>query len=58
MEKEPSCSYLVRIEGRVQGVWYRGWTEQQAKKKGPFRMGEKPARWCSGSTSQRTRIWS
>ena len=33
MEKEPSCSYLVRIEGRVQGVWYRSWTEQQANKR-------------------------
>ncbi|MBK8176126.1 MAG: acylphosphatase [Rhodospirillales bacterium] len=21
---------LVRIEGRVQGVWYRGWTVQEA----------------------------
>lgn len=26
----------VRIYGRVQGVWYRGWTEQQANKFGLF----------------------
>ena len=25
---------LVRIEGRVQGVWYRGWTVQQAQLRG------------------------
>ncbi|MFO1154877.1 MAG: acylphosphatase [Rhodospirillales bacterium] len=24
----------VRIEGRVQGVWYRGWTVQQAVRRG------------------------
>ncbi|NJO55576.1 MAG: acylphosphatase [Rhodospirillales bacterium] len=24
----------VRIEGRVQGVWYRGWTVQQALSRG------------------------
>lgn len=24
----------VRIEGRVQGVWYRGWTVQQASARG------------------------
>jgi acylphosphatase len=24
----------VRIEGRVQGVWYRGWTVDQAKARG------------------------
>jgi acylphosphatase len=24
----------VRIEGRVQGVWYRAWTEQEARKRG------------------------
>lgn len=27
-------SVLVRIEGRVQGVWYRGWTVQQASRRG------------------------
>jgi acylphosphatase len=27
---------LVRIEGRVQGVWYRGWTLDQAVKRGLF----------------------
>ncbi len=26
----------VRVYGRVQGVWYRGWTEQQANKLGLF----------------------
>lgn len=25
---------LVRIEGRVQGVWYRGWTVQEATGRG------------------------
>jgi acylphosphatase len=24
----------VRIRGRVQGVWYRGWTEEQAARRG------------------------
>jgi acylphosphatase len=24
----------VRIEGRVQGVWFRGWTLQQARQRG------------------------
>ena len=24
----------VRIEGRVQGVWYRGWTVEQARARG------------------------
>ena len=24
----------VRIRGRVQGVWYRGWTEEQAELRG------------------------
>lgn len=27
-------SVQVRIEGRVQGVWYRGWTVQQATRRG------------------------
>jgi acylphosphatase len=25
---------LVRIEGRVQGVWFRGWTVQEAIRRG------------------------
>ena len=25
---------LVRIEGRVQGVWYRGWAVQEATRRG------------------------
>lgn len=24
----------VRIEGRVQGVWYRGWAQQEAERRG------------------------
>lgn len=27
-------SVLARIEGRVQGVWYRGWTVQEAQSRG------------------------
>jgi acylphosphatase len=27
---EAPRAVLVRIEGRVQGVWYRGWTVQEA----------------------------
>ncbi len=27
-------SVQVRIEGRVQGVWYRGWTVEQASRRG------------------------
>ena len=27
-------SVRVRIRGRVQGVWYRAWTEQEATKRG------------------------
>lgn len=27
-------SVRVRIEGRVQGVWYRGWTVEQAQGRG------------------------
>ncbi len=27
-------SLLVRIEGRVQGVWFRGWTVEQARLRG------------------------
>ena len=28
---EPTTTVEVRIEGRVQGVWFRGWTEGQAR---------------------------
>jgi len=28
-----SVSYLVRITGKVQGVWYRAWTKQEATKR-------------------------
>jgi acylphosphatase len=27
-------SVRVRIEGRVQGVWYRGWTVDEARRRG------------------------
>ena len=29
-EESETKAVLVRIEGRVQGVWYRGWTMQEA----------------------------
>lgn len=35
MSEAESCRTVqVRIEGRVQGVWYRGWTVQEAKIRG------------------------
>ena len=34
-EDKPAVKAVqVRIEGRVQGVWYRGWTVQQAVQRG------------------------
>lgn len=30
----PPVTIKVRIEGRVQGVWYRGWTVDQATARG------------------------
>lgn len=29
-----ACAVQVRIEGRVQGVWFRAWTVQEAKRRG------------------------
>lgn len=34
MDKKPVVTKMVRIEGRVQGVWYRGWTIDQATARG------------------------
>lgn len=31
---EGSLARRVRIRGRVQGVWFRGWTSEQAKSRG------------------------
>lgn len=33
-ESEKRRAVLVRIEGRVQGVWFRGWTMQEAIRRG------------------------
>ena len=33
-ETDPHRTVTVRIEGRVQGVYYRGWTEQTARSLG------------------------
>ena len=30
---EETATYLVRIDGRVQGVWYRAWTKEEATKR-------------------------
>ena len=30
----PPVTKKIRIEGRVQGVWYRGWTVDQARTRG------------------------
>tara|TARA_R110000787_G_scaffold199432_3_gene310510 strand:+ start:540 stop:860 length:321 start_codon:yes stop_codon:yes gene_type:complete len=30
---DPETTIRVRIEGRVQGVWYRAWTVKQAEKR-------------------------
>jgi len=31
---DADISVNVRIRGRVQGVWYRGWTEEEAARRG------------------------
>jgi len=33
-EGEPASAVRVRIEGRVQGVWYRAWTVDEATARG------------------------
>jgi acylphosphatase len=33
-ERDTDITVSVRIRGRVQGVWYRGWTEEQAAQRG------------------------
>ena len=33
-EPDAEITVSVRIRGRVQGVWYRGWTEEQAARRG------------------------
>jgi acylphosphatase len=34
MTDSRQCAVLVRIEGRVQGVWFRGWAVQEAIRRG------------------------
>ena len=34
IQTSPIYAVRVRIEGRVQGVWYRGWTVDQATARG------------------------
>lgn len=34
VEPASELSVLVRVRGRVQGVWYRGWTVEQATRRG------------------------
>lgn len=36
MTSDERVAVRARIFGRVQGVWYRGWTEQTAKELGLF----------------------
>ena len=33
-EPGADITVTVRIRGRVQGVWYRGWTEEEAARRG------------------------
>ena len=33
-ESDETKSVIVRVEGRVQGVWYRGWTVTEASRRG------------------------
>jgi acylphosphatase len=33
-EQRAEITVSVRIRGRVQGVWYRGWTEEEATRRG------------------------
>ncbi|MCP4327348.1 MAG: acylphosphatase [Alphaproteobacteria bacterium] len=36
MNAVPAKSVRVLIRGRVQGVWFRGWTVEQARSRGLF----------------------
>ncbi len=33
-ESKPDVAVRVRVSGRVQGVWYRGWTVDEAQARG------------------------
>lgn len=33
-DRERESAVLVRIQGRVQGVWYRGWAVEEAERRG------------------------
>ena len=34
MEAAPAIAVRVVVSGRVQGVWYRGWTADEARRRG------------------------
>ena len=54
-EPDADITVSVRIRGRVQGVWYRGWTEERGGAPRPARVGAQPPRRQRGGAVLRTR---